>query len=292
MWVVLVWVSLLCFAGTDATSSKTVSSPPEATAKKLQFNALMEKAAAIEEVDELGESLALVSSAYKSCPQCVADKELLEKTAEGNNIVQTLHHYDNYPERRWLMERMLPLYVRKRCKANGNKLTRVLWVGIELYTLRYEPLIKLIGNTIGCHIDVVQLELDADKAALFSSFSSHPVLHYDVTNVEAIRKEQRLHQGSFDLIVAFGVKYMEAVSSALQTYNYLLKPGGIGMIHEQDHTSACVDALGTVRQDAKEPFEVETTYEYVSQEQAAQIHHRVFLLKKLELPDETSPTEY
>ena len=130
----------------DIAHGSTVTSPPEATAKQLQFNALMEKAATIEEVDELGKLIALVSRAYKSCPRCVADKELLEKTAGGNNIVQTLHHYDNFPERRWLMQRMLPPYVRKRCKTNGNELTRVLWVGIELYTLRYEPYIKLIGH--------------------------------------------------------------------------------------------------------------------------------------------------
>ena len=87
MWIVLLWVSLLCFVEMGAISSEdiahgsTVNSPPEATAKQLQFNALMEKAATIEEVDELGKLLALVSRAYKSCPRCVADKELLEKTA-------------------------------------------------------------------------------------------------------------------------------------------------------------------------------------------------------------------
>ena len=101
-----------------------------------------------------------------------------------------------------------------------------------------------------------------------------------------------MQQGSFDLVIAFGVMYEEAVSSALQTYNYLLKPGGMGMIHEPDQTSACIDALGTIGQDAKEPFEVETTYEYVSKKGATEIHNRVFILKKLELPDERSRTEY
>ena len=107
-------VALESFPGRDFNYGNL---SPENKAKQLQFNALMEKAATIKKVGELGKVLALVSRAYKSCPRCVADKELLEKTAGGNNIVQTLHHYDNFPERRWLMQRMLPSYVRKRCKT-------------------------------------------------------------------------------------------------------------------------------------------------------------------------------
>jgi hypothetical protein len=253
--------------GSESTSSR-----------KNAFNAYMMKASEIDDPKRTVDVLSYVSEAYKVCPLCGIEENLLENTANGNKIVQTLNDYDNFPERRWLMERILPAYVKHACKHASN-LIRVMWIGVDIYTLRYEHIMELLGKLFHCQIDFVQIEYVADKAMSYSSFSTSPILSYDVSDLDAITKEPLLASETFDLIFAFGViigKIAGNVPRVLQSYNYLLKSGGLVLVHEENPAYEAAIA----KMSASDPpfkFSVHDTYEYTSD---TSFQERVLFLKK------------
>ena len=103
-----------------------------------------------------------------------------------------------------------------------------------------------------------------------------------MSDVDAIKKEPLLANGTFDLIFAFGVRVGHiagTVTKALQSYNYLLKSGGIVMCHDYTNNSLAYEAA-IAKMSASDPslkFSVHDTYEYTSD---AMFQFKVLFLKK------------